>query len=189
VARQRDPKRDEAFEIWKQHNEDITNRAIAEQLEIDEKKVAVWKQRDKWNVVQQNDEKRNRGTPSGNSNGKGNRGNKRAAPPKRNSNALKHGFYARHLPAEFLEIMDEVRRADPIDLIWDQIVIQYTAIIRVQKVMWVAPGDDHLKEEAGRIWNDTGGSESNKVAFAYEQYYVYLSVQSCAMAELRNLSD
>lgn len=29
------------------------NRAIAEQLNIDEKKIAVWKQRDKWNVAQQ----------------------------------------------------------------------------------------------------------------------------------------
>lgn len=54
MARQRDPKRDKSFEIWKQHNGEITNRAIAEQLGIDEKKIAVWKQRDKWNVVQQN---------------------------------------------------------------------------------------------------------------------------------------
>lgn len=62
MPRKRDPKRDKAYEIWKQHNGDITNRSIAEQLEVDEKKVAVWKQRDKWNsnVVQQtNNKKRN----------------------------------------------------------------------------------------------------------------------------------
>lgn len=53
MARTRDPNRDKALEIWKQHKGEITNRAIAEQLDIDEKKVAVWKQRDKWNVVQQ----------------------------------------------------------------------------------------------------------------------------------------
>ncbi|MCP3763889.1 terminase small subunit [Domibacillus sp. A3M-37] len=53
MARRRDPKRDEAFRIWKQHKGEITNRAIADQLGIDEKKIAVWKQRDKWNVVQQ----------------------------------------------------------------------------------------------------------------------------------------
>ncbi|WNS78180.1 hypothetical protein RRU94_06875 [Domibacillus sp. DTU_2020_1001157_1_SI_ALB_TIR_016] len=45
--------------------------------------------------------------------------------------------------------MDEVCQADPLDLIWDQIVIQYTAIIRAQKVMWVENGDDHLKKESG----------------------------------------
>jgi phage terminase small subunit len=55
MARKRDPNRDKAYEIWKQHNGDITNRAIAERLGIDEKKIAVWKQRDKWNVVQQSD--------------------------------------------------------------------------------------------------------------------------------------
>ncbi|WP_082860635.1 phage terminase small subunit [Domibacillus aminovorans] len=195
MPRARDPNRDKAYELYKQHNGDITNRAIADQLGIDEKKVAVWKQRDKWNViqqsehnvVQQSDEKRNRGAPVGNSNGKGNRGNKHAAPPKQNSNALKHGFYAKHLPEEFLEIMEEVRQTDPLDLIWEQIVIQYTAIIRAQKIMWVESGDDHLKEESGSSWGDTGGSKSHKVSFAYEQYYAYLSAQSRAMAELRNL--
>ncbi|HIW31285.1 MAG TPA: terminase small subunit [Candidatus Paenibacillus intestinavium] len=57
MARIRDPNRDAAHEIYKSHNGDITNRAIAEQLEVDEKKVAVWKSRDKWNVVQQTDNK------------------------------------------------------------------------------------------------------------------------------------
>ncbi|WP_018391834.1 phage terminase small subunit [Bacillus sp. 37MA] len=138
-------------------------------------------------TIERKDATKKKGAPVGNSNGKGNKGNKTAAPPKRNSNALKHGFYAKHLPEEFLEIMDEVRKADPIDLIWEQIVIQYTSIIRAQKVMWVASGDDHLKEESGSSWGDAGGGESFKVSFAYEQYYAYLSVQSRAMAELRNL--
>lgn len=53
MARARDPNRDKAFEIWKKNEGNITNREIAQILEVDEKKVAVWKQRDKWNVVQQ----------------------------------------------------------------------------------------------------------------------------------------
>ena len=53
MPRQRDPRRDTAFEIWKKHNGNITNREIAKMLDVDEKVVAVWKQRDKWNVVQQ----------------------------------------------------------------------------------------------------------------------------------------
>lgn len=57
MARIRDPNRDVAHEIYKTHNGDITNRAIADRLGIDEKKVAVWKSRDKWNVVQQTDNK------------------------------------------------------------------------------------------------------------------------------------
>ncbi|OES45821.1 terminase small subunit [Domibacillus iocasae] len=49
MARQRDPKRDEAFEIWKQHNREITNRALAEQLGVPEKTISGWKSKDKWN--------------------------------------------------------------------------------------------------------------------------------------------
>lgn len=61
MARIRDPARDKAKELYL-NNKDITNREIANILKIDEKKVATWKYRDKWecnteekkNVVQQN---------------------------------------------------------------------------------------------------------------------------------------
>ncbi|OXS77945.1 terminase small subunit [Domibacillus enclensis] len=49
MARQRDPKRDEAFEIWKLHIGEITNRALAEQLGVPEKTISGWKSKDKWN--------------------------------------------------------------------------------------------------------------------------------------------
>lgn len=61
MARIRDPARDKAKELYL-NNKDITNREIANILGIDEKKIATWKYRDKWegnteekkNVVQQN---------------------------------------------------------------------------------------------------------------------------------------
>ncbi len=56
MARKRDPRRDKAFEIWKQYKGNITNRAIAEQLDIPEKTISAWKSRDKWNAVLQKDE-------------------------------------------------------------------------------------------------------------------------------------
>lgn len=55
MPRKRDPNRDKAKEIWLQHNGKITNRRIAEILGVNEKVIAVWKQRDKWNVVQQSE--------------------------------------------------------------------------------------------------------------------------------------
>lgn len=48
MARKRDPKRDQSFKIFKAHDGSISNREIAKVLEIDEKKIAVWKSRDKW---------------------------------------------------------------------------------------------------------------------------------------------
>ena len=61
-AREREPARDKAYEMWKESNGKITNREIANILDVDEKKIATWKTRDKWNcsttkkesVVQQN---------------------------------------------------------------------------------------------------------------------------------------
>ena len=60
MAKIRDPARDEAKKIYLE-NKDITNREIANRLNVDEKKIATWKYRDNWdntskkkNVVQQN---------------------------------------------------------------------------------------------------------------------------------------
>jgi phage terminase small subunit len=56
MPRERNPNRDKAYQIWLEHDGKITNRQIAELLGENEKVVAVWKQRDKWNVVQQSKE-------------------------------------------------------------------------------------------------------------------------------------
>ena len=55
MARKRDPRRDEAFELFKKSNGSITNREIAEKLSVPEKTISAWKSRDKWNAVLQND--------------------------------------------------------------------------------------------------------------------------------------
>lgn len=53
MAKQRDPLRDEAKRLFDESGGNITNREIAARLGTDEKKVAVWKQRDGWTIVQQ----------------------------------------------------------------------------------------------------------------------------------------
>lgn len=60
MAKIRDPARDEAKRIYL-NNKGITNREIANRLNVDEKKIATWKYRDNWdstskkkNVVQRN---------------------------------------------------------------------------------------------------------------------------------------
>lgn len=47
MAREKDPNRELAFKLWRE-NQNITNREIAKTLEVDEKKIATWKLRDKW---------------------------------------------------------------------------------------------------------------------------------------------
>ena len=56
MARARSPNRDKAFEIYKDHDGNITNREIADMLEENEKTISNWKCRDKWNVVLQKNE-------------------------------------------------------------------------------------------------------------------------------------
>ncbi|MGL5427759.1 MAG: terminase small subunit [Cetobacterium sp.] len=48
MAKVKDPNRELAFKLWRE-NKGITNREIAKTLEVDEKKIATWKVRDKWN--------------------------------------------------------------------------------------------------------------------------------------------
>lgn len=56
MARARSPNRDKAFEIYKDHGGNITNREIADMLDENEKTISNWKCRDKWNVVLQKNE-------------------------------------------------------------------------------------------------------------------------------------
>lgn len=53
MARQRSPDRNKAYEIFKEHNGNITNRKIAELLStsekvVNEKTVGGWKSKDEW---------------------------------------------------------------------------------------------------------------------------------------------
>lgn len=192
MARERDPNRDKAFEIWKQHDGKITNREIAHLLSTDEKKIAVWKQRDKWNVVQQSkknvvQQNKSRGAPRGNSNAKGNKGNKHASPPKRNTNALKHGFFAKFLPPETLEIMESMNERSPADLIWDQIQIQYAAIIRSQQIMFVKDREDITRVLKKRKESALAQEREWEFQLAWDKQATFLNAQSRAMSELRSL--
>lgn len=194
MARQRDPRRDEALKIFKQHNGDITNRAIAEQLDVPEKTISAWKSRDKWNVVLQTNEcsttiknvQRERGAPIGNANAKGNRGNKNASAPKQNSNALTHGFFSKFLPEETLEIMEAMNDRSPADLIWDQIQIQYAAIIRAQRIMHVESKDEMIKELKKHKDTEWGEEVEYNFQFAWERQAQLLTAQSRAIGELRS---
>jgi uncharacterized protein YjcR len=101
----------------------------------------------------------------------------------RNTAALKHGIFSKYLPQETLDIINGMQDKTPEDLLYDQIQIQYATIIRAQKVMWVEDDEDHL---SAPITSSADG-EMYKVAFAYERFHDFMSVQSRAMGTLANL--
>lgn len=100
MARQRDPRRDEAREIWLKSDGKKLLKEIAEELGVSDSQIRKWKSIDKWtielkgNVTNGKSNVTNRGgAPPGNKNAEGNRGNSQAAAPVGNKNALKTGEY------------------------------------------------------------------------------------------------
>lgn len=203
MPRQRSPNRDKAFEIYKEHGGNIENRQIAKILSEDEKKIAVWKQRDKWvdelNVVQQTNEccttKRKKGAQPKNKNSKGHV----SSVPKGNKNAESHGFFSKIFPPETMEVVQDIMIKDPLDMLWENIIIQYTAIARSQRIMDVKNKEEMIKElkkskikTKDRSTQKTSTNESEKeleyeFQFAWDRQATFLKAQSRAMAELRSL--
>jgi uncharacterized protein YjcR len=220
VAKARSPNRDKAFEIYKEHNGDITNRKIAEILQEQEKTISSWKSRDKWvaklngsdcSTANENDcstAKKKRSTSQklsaslkGNQNAIGNSGNKNPkygnknavghGPPKGNDNAVTHGFFRKHFPEDVADLAAEIMEKNPIDMLWENITIQYTAIIRAQRLMFVKDQDDMTKElkKTKESYSDSGSSseEEWEIQFAWDKHATFLNAQSRAMSTLSSL--
>ena len=123
------------------------------------------------------------GAPKNNKNAIGNSGNSDAAPPPNNKNAVTHGLFSKWLPAETAEIIEAMQSKSESDMIWDSIMIQYTAIIRAQKIMFVDSSNDLSKEVSaeGQFGN------TYDIQFAWDKQANFMNAQSRAMSTLSNL--
>lgn len=131
MARVRSPNRDKAFEIYKECGGSITNREIASMLNEDERVIAVWKSRDKWNVVQQSKKRctsKKKGGKLGNKNAVGNKG---GAAPEKNKNAVKTGEFE----ALFFDALeeDEKRLISMVQLDKGQLLLQEIQLLTVRE--------------------------------------------------------
>ncbi|MFN3092754.1 phage terminase small subunit [Bacillus pumilus] len=122
MARPRDPRRDEAFRLWKESDGARLLKDIADELGVTSSTVRKWKANDKWeDKFKGSAPKLNRsapkrpGAPKGSKNAKGNKGgkappgnqnakgNRGGAAPKGNKNSFKTGEYETIM----FEYMDE----------------------------------------------------------------------------------
>ncbi|ATO50133.1 phage terminase small subunit [Brevibacillus laterosporus] len=191
MAKARSPNRDKALELWFESGGNISNRELADQLGEKEKTISNWKSRDKWNVVLQSGQcsttmksESNAGAPEGNKNAVGNRG---GSAPKGNSNAVTHGFFRKYFPEETADIMLEIETKSSIDMLWENIVIQYTAIVRAQRIMFVRDQDDEtrvLKKDKPGMF---GTEEEWEYQHAWDKQAAFLNAQSRAMTTLQGL--
>jgi len=114
-------------------------------------------------------------------------GGKSTGAPKNNQNAKKHGFFSRYIPKETLEIMGMLDEKTPADLIWDQIMIQYAAIIRAQSIMFVTDKNEIIKELKKEKETENSVEVEYEFQFAWDRQANFLNAQSRAMSELRSL--
>lgn len=110
-------------------------------------------------------------------------GNKNATGPPRNQNARKHGLFSKWLPEEVQEIVGELKSMDPLDILWENIQLQYAAILRAQKIMWVQDHDDKTSE----VNFDGEKGTGYLVQMAWDKQAGFMSAQSRAMSELRSM--
>ncbi|MDQ8054951.1 phage terminase small subunit [Bacillus velezensis] len=175
------------IQAYKDYVKGMKYKDLAEKYGVSVNTIKSWKQRHGW--------EREKGAPSeksvhtkkggqpGNKNALGNNG----GAPERNRNAVSHGFFSKYLPEETLEIMEEIQERSPADMIWDQIQIQYAAILRAQRIMFVQDQNDVtkvLKKEKPGMFGDEREWEFQ---FAWDRHATFLNAQSRAMGELRSL--
>lgn len=196
MARKRNPMRDEAYRIWIESNKEKPLKEIADELGVSASTVRKWKSEDKWDRETKRsapNEKERYDSMKGNQNAKGNSG---GSPPLGNKNAVSHGLFANWLPEETKAIITELYTSDPADILWNNIMIQYTAIIRSQKIMNVRDEFDTTSDYTGVSFspifvdkekNPVKLSETRQYQYAWDKQANFLNAQSRAMLALTNM--
>ena len=181
MPKQRSPDSYKAEEMYKQGMKLVE---IASQLNLPEGTVRRWKHTYKWDT-ERSDKKSERshkkpGAPKGNKNAVGH------GAPKGNQNATKHGLFSRYLPEDTREIFYSLDSADPLDLLWDQIKLAYTAIMRAQQIMHVRDREDKTIEKVEEKDGNVIG-ERWEVQQAWDKQASFLQAQAKAQKELTGM--
>jgi len=83
--------------------------------------------------------------------------------------------------------MENIVEKNRLDILWDQITIQYAAIIRAQRIMYVENKAEMIKELKKHETNEYGEKIEYEFQFAWDRQATFLNAQSRAMGELRSL--
>ncbi|BFL35524.1 phage terminase small subunit [Holdemania massiliensis] len=182
-----DPKRELARELYLQGKK---YQEIADEVGVSLSAVKSWatrywraeklqpkKQKVATEVAKKVATKRHRGGQPGNHNATG---------PPGNQHAVKHGFFCKVLPAETLELVKDLEEMDPLNVLWQNIQIQYAAILRAQQIMFVIDSDDKTVEKIEEKSGNVIG-ERWEVQQAWDKQATFLSAQSRAMQTLTNM--
>lgn len=190
MGKTRSPNRDKAFEIYKAHDGRISPKEISKLLDEKVTNIYSWKNNDNW------DKRLKPGAPIGNKNAVGNKG----GAPEGNLNNLKHGNYCsaekfldkgflkKYLPAVTRNIIKGIAEEgiSTLDMLWDNIMLCYTGIIRSQKIMYVKNQNDITRVKKKEGWGDNGFDEW-EIQFAWDKQEKFIKAQAAAMKTLNGL--
>lgn len=143
-------------------------REIAEKHKVSLDTVKSWKTR-KWNGESACSNDKNRGAPKG------------------NKNPEKHGFFSKCLHEDISDIIKDIENKSLTDILWENIHIQYAAIIRSQKIMHVQSIDDKTIEKIEERNGDSSYGEKWEVQQAWDKQATFLQAQSRAMKTLEGM--
>ena len=113
--------------------------------------------------------------------------------PAGNQHNLQHGFFAKIFPddEETRTLVGEIMGKDPLDILWENIIIQYAAIARAQKIMFVRDQNDMTKvlkrEKRSNGLHSDGREEEYELQYAWDKQASFLKAQSQAMQTLERL--
>ncbi len=156
-------------------------KEISEKYNLSVNTLKSWIKRYRWTEEKRGAPEKKRGAPRNNTNAAG------AGAPKGNTNAVKHGLFARCMPDdESRQIFEEVDSLSQLDLLWGNIKLLQTAILRSQKIMYVKDINDKTVERVEQKCGNVDG-ESWEVQQAWDKQGNFLKSLSRAQAELRNL--
>lgn len=157
----------------------MKQKEISAKYDISLNTLKSWIKRYNWSSEKKKGAPKNkRGAPIGNKNATGPPGNK---------NAEKFGFFSKYLPEETQDLINEIKNKDKFDILWEQITIQYAAIIRAQKIMYVKDKEEMIKELKKHESTENGEKIEYEFQFAWDRQASFLNAQSRAMSELRSL--
>lgn len=191
MARSRNPNRDKAYEIYKDHNGEISPKKISELIGENVNNIRNWKSSDKWDEQLREDTRA--GAPKGNQNAKGSKGSPG------NVHNYKHGLYTsedrytkknlkRMLPTDVLNLMGELEEESPVDKLWRGILLQEARIIRMQKISHVKNKKD-ITKELKKVSEGNNYTEEYEIQFAWDKENNNITAQSKAMDTLAKMIE
>lgn len=168
--------------VKKDYLKGMKQKEISSKYDISLNTLKSWIKRYNWSKEKKKGAPINkRGAPFSNKNSVGH------GAPKENKNAEKFGFFSKYLPEETRELIQEISIKDKFDILWEQITIQYAAIIRAQKIMYVKDKEEMIKEVKKEKTTEFGEEIQYEFQFSWDRQASFLNAQSRAMSELRSL--